>query len=87
MSHEELIRALRDGRGRLTAIEMVQLIVAHTGKLPTQFALIVLFKRAFPQIPISVLTDAGFWRGLGFGDMSDEDFEATLRPWLGPTAE
>lgn len=87
MSDDVLTRALQDSRGRLTATEMVRLLVAHTGKLPTQFSLIVYFKRAFPAIPLSVLQDAGFWRGLGIGETSDEAFDALLRPWIGPAPE
>jgi hypothetical protein len=53
----------------------------------TQGSMITYFKRAFPQIPLRILLDAGSWHRLGGGMITDEEFEAMLGPWWALASE
>lgn len=44
--------------------------------------LISYFKRAFPKIPLRTLTESTAWHRVSGGEMSDEAFNALLRPWI-----
>jgi len=44
---------------------------------------VTYFKRAFPDIPLRILLDAGGWSRVGGGTLSDADFNDLLRPWVG----
>lgn len=48
----------------------------------TQGTLVSYFKRAFPAIPLRSLIEAGAWRRVSAGGLSDEELDALLRPWL-----
>ncbi len=80
--YEATTALLRSKRSQLPAVELVRLLESTIGRKLTQRSLINIFVRAFHPIPMKVLQDASLWRGLGFGDLSDEDFEALLKPWL-----
>jgi hypothetical protein len=82
MNDEELVAALRSARGQLTAIELAELLDNLTGGSISQGEIVTYFKRAFPDLPLKVLLDAGAWSRVSDGGLSDEDFNALLRPWL-----
>lgn len=42
------------------------------------------FARAFPDIPLRTLLDAGAWIRLGGTQIDDQEFNALLSRWLGP---
>lgn len=51
----------------------------------TQGTLVSYFKRAFPNIPLRTLLEAGAWRRVSAGGLSDEGLDELLRPWV-PTS-
>ncbi|WNG53419.1 hypothetical protein F0U59_00440 [Archangium gephyra] len=85
MTDEEILAALRAERGRLTPVELAErLDQLISGKL-SQGYIVMFFKRAFPEIPLRVLLEAGAWaRVCGGEGESDAEFNERLRPWLGP---
>jgi hypothetical protein len=83
MSDEEIIAALRSERGRLTPVELAELLARLTGVSLSGRLIVSYFKRAFPEIPLNVLVDSGLWTRVGSGDLSDESFNELLRSWLG----
>jgi hypothetical protein len=48
----------------------------------TQSAVVFSFKRAFPEIPLRVLLEAGKWSRLSGGDKSAGWFDELLAPWM-----
>lgn len=84
MTDEEIIDALRDQRGRLTAAELADLLDRLTAGGLTQGALVTYFRRAFPEIPLRVLLDTGAWRRVSGGPLGDQQLNELLQPWLEP---
>jgi hypothetical protein len=67
MSDEEIIAALRLEKGRLTPVELAELLAHLTGRRLSDRSIVFYFARAFPEIPVNVLTgqrfvDAGWQR-------------------------
>jgi hypothetical protein len=83
MSDEEIIAALRSEKGRLTPVELAELLGRLTGRGLYDRSILFYFKRAFPEIPLDVLVDSGLWTRVGSGHLSDEGFNELLHPWLG----
>lgn len=84
MTDDEILTALRAKRGRAAPVELAELLDTLTGGRLSQTMLVSYFGRAFPDIPLRVLLDAGGWTRLGDGrgDYSDDGFNDLLRPWL-----
>ena len=84
MTDDKIVAALRAKRGHGAAVELAELLDALTGGRLSQSTLVSYFGRAFPDIPLRVLLDAGGWTRLGGGrgDYTDEGFNELLRPWL-----
>ena len=78
---EEMRRSGRAGTASAVAQDLARLA---PGGL-TQGILVSYFKRAFPVIPLRCLLEAGAWRRVSGGGLSDEGLDALLRPWL-PTS-
>ena len=89
MNDDEIIAVLQSRRTQLTPVEMAELLDKLTGGGLSQGAIVTYFKRAFPDIPLRVLVEAGGWTrvGEGRGDYTDEGFNELLRPWLEKSAE
>jgi hypothetical protein len=83
MSDEEIIAALRSEKGRLTPVELAELLACLTGDRLSSSLIVFYFKRAFPEIPLDVLVDSGLWTRVGRGRLSDEGFNELLHSWLG----
>jgi hypothetical protein len=83
MSDEEIIEALRSKKGRLTPVELAELLARLTGRDLSDRSILFYFKRAFPEIPLDVLVDSGLWTRVGSGHLSDEGFNELLHSWLG----
>ena len=79
---EQIIEHLRAMRGTASAIEIADALAGFRGE-HSEGALITFFKRAFPEIPLRVLRDAGGWTKLSGGGLSDQEFETLLHPWIG----
>jgi hypothetical protein len=52
------------------------------GRALSQFALTSYFSRAFPEVPLRVLTEAGDWHRIVDGGMTDQDFNELLSIYL-----
>ena len=83
VSDEAIIDSLRRARGSLNAIELAELLGSRLPDGIDLSALIGYFNRAFPDIPLRSLLDAGAWHRVGGGEMTDADFEAHFNEWLG----
>lgn len=79
---DEIISALQAARGHYSAVELAELLSHLMGSALCQSILITYFKRAFPQIPLRVLLQAGGWNRVSGGGVSDEQFNEMLYPWL-----
>jgi hypothetical protein len=79
---EQIIDHLRAMRGTASAIDIADALAGFRGE-HSEGDLITYFKRAFPEIPLQVLREAGGWTKLSGGGLSDHEFETLLRPWLG----
>lgn len=82
MTDDEIVAALREGHGRLTAVGLAELLAELTKGGLSQGTLVTYFKRAFPAIPLRVLLESGAWSRVSGGTMSDDQFNEVLRPWL-----
>jgi hypothetical protein len=82
MNDDEIVTALRSAKGTLTPVELAQLAGKLAGSDLTQGRMITIFNRAFPNIPLRVLLDAGAWSQVSDGGLDDEAFNDLLRPWL-----
>ncbi len=56
---ESIMEALRAQAGRLTSVQLADLLDTLTGGRLSEGALVMYFKRAIPAIPLRVLRDAG----------------------------
>jgi hypothetical protein len=84
MNEDEIVTVLRSEGPRLTAVELAGLLDELTGGGLSQGAIVTYFSRAFPEIPLKVLLDAGAWTRVSGGGLSDEGFNDLLDPWLRP---
>jgi hypothetical protein len=82
MTHQEIIDRLRDVGRTASATK----VAAELGRVApnglTQATLIFYFFRAFRQIPLDTLLEAGAWYRVSAGGWSDEALDAFLQPWL-----
>jgi hypothetical protein len=83
VSDDAVATALRSEKGRLTPVELAELLDRLTGGGLSQSMLVTCFRQAFPEIPLRVLIRAGAWKRVSRGGLSDEGFNELLRPWLG----
>ncbi|MDC0747114.1 hypothetical protein [Polyangium mundeleinium] len=82
MKDEEVIGALQARRGEFYPVELAEYLGELTNGGLSQSTMVTYFKRAFPEIPLRVLLDAGGWQRLSNGGLTDRDFNALLQPWL-----
>lgn len=83
---EPIVHLLGAGRGRVGPIGLAGMVSRSAPGGLTQGSFITYFKRAFPDIPLPSLLEAGAWRRLSDGSLTDVEFERLLAPWLGATA-
>ena len=82
MDDRSIVTQLRRfGRGA-TAVDIAGILQEMFGGTLSQGALITYFKRAFPEIPLRVLLEAGAWNRVSDGGLSDAEFDELLRGWL-----
>jgi hypothetical protein len=82
MKEADIIDALRASRRQCTPTELAVLLGRLTNGGLSQASLVTYFKRAFPEVPLRILLDAGGWHRLSAGGLSDEDFDRLLAPHL-----
>jgi hypothetical protein len=87
MKEEELINLLRSITPKSTATEIACCLAMYLGKEFGQFTLIVAFKKAFPLIPIPVLTEASVWFRSCLEGADDGEFNRLLSPWIEKSRE
>ena len=80
MTDNEIIECLR-AADRGSVVMLVDKLEELVGEL-SHSVVVTYLKRAFPQIPLRVLLEAGAWHRLGQGMMTDQEAEQLLRPWL-----
>lgn len=83
MSDEDVLNALRAKEKLLTPVELAELLGGMLEGGISHGAIVSYFKRAFPPIPLRTLLDSGLWWRVGEGDMSDQEFNELLSPWVG----
>jgi hypothetical protein len=87
VSPDEIIETLRVEAGRLSPVELADLLERLTRQSLSQSVMITAFKRAFPSVPLRTLIDAAAWGRLNgglVGSLTDDQFNELLDPWLGP---
>ena len=83
MADEEIVAKLREPppQDAVTAAnrlsELLERPLVHG-------AMIKYFKTAFPLVPLGLLMEATQWTRFGAADLTDEDFNELLAPWIGP---
>jgi hypothetical protein len=82
MTDDEIVAALRSESKRLTPVGLADLLDTLTDGGLSQGTLVTYFKRAFPEVPLRVLLEAGAWNRLSGGELTDTAFNDSLRPWL-----
>jgi hypothetical protein len=82
MTDDEIILQLRAAGAGRSATELAELLDKLTGGGLSQGTLITYFQRSFPTVPLWVLQNAGMWRRVSGGPMSDAELNELLRPWL-----
>ena len=83
MTDAAILKKLQEEALLRTPVEIAELLSELTTRRLTHSVVISFFKRAFPEIPLRTLIDAGEWSRVG-GGMSDQGFNDLLRPWLSP---
>jgi hypothetical protein len=81
MTDDEIAVVLRAHAGH-TAVELAELLNRLTLGRLSQSTIVTYFKRAFPDIPLRILLEAGGWSRVGGGTLGDADFNDLLRPWV-----
>jgi hypothetical protein len=76
-----ILEALRSARGRLTPVQLAELLGKLRGEL-TQSTLVFYFKRAFPDIPLQTILESAVWFRVTGGSMDDTQFNAHFKQWL-----
>jgi hypothetical protein len=83
MTDAAILKKLREEALQRPPAEIAELLGELTTGRLTHSVVISYFKRAFPEIPLRTLIDAGEWSRVG-GNMNDQGFNDLLRPWLSP---
>lgn len=86
MDDDAILERLRGLRGSASPIAIAEELLSRLGK-PSQGAFVMFFKRAFPDVPLRTLLECGAWIRLSGGGLTDEQFAASLAPWLGPKGD
>ena len=79
---EYIINILRDKRGQVPPTKLALMLDELTDSGVSQGSVLMFFKRAFSEIPLKTLIDAGGWHRISSGDLTDDDFDNLLAPWL-----
>lgn len=82
MNDDDVVARLRSEADRLTAVQMAEFLGTLAPEGLSQGTVVMFFHRAFPMIPLRTLLDASGWSRVSGGDMSDDDFNRVLRPWI-----
>lgn len=82
MTDHEIIARLREAATCSTAVVVAEVLDVSLPTGLTQSALVGYFKRAFPDIPLRVLLDAGAWNRVSDGGLSDDQFDELLSRWF-----
>lgn len=82
MNDDEIIEELRRVGRTGTPVEVAEALGALWVDGLTHSALVMFFRRAFPDIPLKTMIDAGGWRRVSSGGISDEGFDQMLSQWL-----
>ncbi len=82
MRDDEVVACLRSEAGRLTAVQLADLLGTMAPEGLSQGTIVMFFHRAFPEIPLRTLLDASGWSRVSGGGMSDDDFNRVLKPWI-----
>jgi hypothetical protein len=77
----EAIRALREAGREQAPSATAKLLRTLISRGLDQGSMIFYFGRAFPDIPLRVLWEAGSWNAAGTGTMTDVEFDDLLSPW------
>ncbi|RKH01826.1 hypothetical protein [Corallococcus carmarthensis] len=83
MSDEEILSALREKEKLLTPVELAELLGGMLEGGVSHSAIVFYFKRAFPSIPLRTLLESGLWWRVSKGNLSDQEFNEFLMPWVG----
>lgn len=82
MNDEEVVERVRREGQDGSAIEVAELLGRLIPGGLTQGSLVTYFKRAFPAIPLRVLSEASGWHRVSGGGIGDAQFEERLRAWI-----
>lgn len=80
VSDEQVLAVIREQASSLSPGELTELCSRLRQQPFTQSTLVFFFKRAFPNIPLRTLIEAGAWHRVSDGGMTDAEFDALLAP-------
>lgn len=84
MKDEEIIRRLQEAaRAGAPPAQVAHILDEIAPEGLQQSSLTMFLKQAFPRLPLRTLLEAGAWRAVSDGGISDEDFNQLLSPYLG----
>ena len=79
MTDPEIIQCLQEAVGAgASPVEVANLLAQVCEQGLHQSTLTMYFKLAFPTLPLRTLLEAGAWRGVSEGGMSDDEFNRLL---------
>lgn len=79
----EILDLLRSNKGKLSSVALAEMLSMDGGPGLSESSMLIFFKQAFPEIPLTVLREAGLWHKVSGGGKSDEWLNEILEPWLG----
>jgi len=66
----------------MNAVQLANLLEILLGERLSQGAMIMYFKRSFPEVPLRVIINASGWSRVSNGGLSDDDVIQLLQDWL-----
>lgn len=82
MTDDEIVERIRIEGRRGSATDVARVLDTLVRGGVTQGSLVTYFKRAFPDIPLQRLLDAGGWHRVSSGGLTDDQFRDHLQPWI-----
>lgn len=82
MNDIHIIDVLVKSSYEMNAVQLANLLEILLGERLSQGAMIMYFKRSFPEVPLRVIINASGWSRVSNGGLSDDDVIQLLQDWL-----
>lgn len=82
MTHADIVNAMRFESASIPT-DAINRLIELSGGYIDQFEMIKIFKEAFPNIPLRILTEASSSRIIiGDGGVDDDELNRLMGPWF-----